>query len=275
MVGSVFTHVHLYALVTSTRLVLESATRVKVEADARPDPTYQAGKWTVTLTGTRREGVAGTGAVGHRPEALVNLTSSFLPARRYRNFGDAVYLCCCTSFADPRWPDSVVCQLKDVDTEKKAWFRSGCGGHMGQEWHSWMNIRERVQVDHLKNAGSCVVPPETLPDTLKSSVLPQSVSVEAYEAGVFRDKLIPMSGEATMFHGEWYKCCCSSDVVSDPVKSQKVICDMVRAERGDGCRTLFGSGFHSWNNMPGKYSLLSNYGKCAIRGDSSWSWISQ
>jgi len=60
-----------------------------------------------------------------------------------------------------------------------------------------------------------------------------------------------------------HKCCCSSDVLSNVAASTKVVCALVPAS-STGCGSLLGDGFHSWNNMPKKYSRLANYGKCFV-----------
>lgn len=56
------------------------------------------------------------------------------------------------------------------------------------------------------------------------------------------------------------KCCC--------IEVNGVIeCELVQARAywGNGCRQIKGDRYHSWNNMPKKYMLMVNYGRCAVR----------
>lgn len=98
---------------------------------------------------------------------------------------------------------------------------------------------------HLRNM--CIVP------EMVGSPLPRN------------DVIVDMQDEKVrVFKSGPHKCCCSSDNVSDPEGSTEVTCSLIPVDTEIGCKQLRGPGFHSWNNMPYKYSELTNYGRCAL-----------
>lgn len=74
---------------------------------------------------------------------------------------------------------------------------------------------------------------------------------------------VDFEGRGTkVLHGVVSKCCCSSEVPGEPHNSGRILCRLW--QDSDGCRQLVGKHYHSWNNMPSKYSGLRNYGRCVV-----------
>lgn len=223
-----------------------------------------------------------------------NLTSLFSESAdgpKYKVLADEKkYMCCCT--IDPEDTNRIACQLKDVDSQKANWWMSGCGGHMGSEWHSWYNVkRNEPAAAELYGAGSCMVSESKLPDVLTSTttvtttVTTTTTTITTTVTTLDPGPTIVNFGQMKYkkIDGVWNKCCCHSDVVSDPDASTEIVCklhpvksvgntytgtwlDVMYAEGHVlvGCKELGGPGHHSWNNMPKKYADLKHYNECAI-----------
>lgn len=68
------------------------------------------------------------------------------------------YRCCCRKVAD----QSIRCTLTNMQKTKKLFYKSGCGGAMGDGYHSW-DSKEMGKYKSLEGAGRCMVAHNELP----------------------------------------------------------------------------------------------------------------
>lgn len=165
--------------------------------------------------------------------------------------------CCCRSdhISEPEKSKQVMCELV-VAEPKNCSFSSplssarcdkqdflGCKQLKGNGYHSWNNMPKKYNM--LNNFHECHT-------TVSTTMIDMNFG----------------SMEVKEIKGELNKCCCRSDILSNPEDSEKIVCELSPVQRSwgsyPGCKSLRGPGYHSFNNMGEKYAGLENYNVCAI-----------